>query len=281
MSPLSDVSQTALLTLRARASETRRDDPLIQDPEAVRLLESLINRLPADTGERIMRGRLPGSFTSYIALRARRYDEYVRRFREEYPEGLVVSLGAGFDTRYYRVSGKPWKYIEVDLPSVVKLKKQALGSGEEYRLIAGSVLEENWMGEIRAIQREEVLFLAEGLFMYLPGAGVRRVFERLADSFSNSEIVSEAVHAKYTRGWRKKALESKMRRRFGSEAGSAYLFGLRSAKEIEAFAPGIRVLEEWSWFEDDDIRPAIFKLFRGLKSVTRTQWTIRAVLGAD
>ena len=35
------------------------------------------------------------------------------------PDGLVVSLGCGFDTRYWRVSERPWPYVEIDLPEVI------------------------------------------------------------------------------------------------------------------------------------------------------------------
>ena len=38
-------------------------------------------------------------------------------FLEEFPEGLVVSLGSGFDTRFWRLGGRDLKYMELDLES--------------------------------------------------------------------------------------------------------------------------------------------------------------------
>ena len=74
---------------------------------------------------------------------------------------------------------KPQAYVEVDLPPVISLKKELLGETVPYRMIPGSVLETGWMEEVRAMQVEKVLFLAEGLLMYLPEKEVVRLFNRL------------------------------------------------------------------------------------------------------
>jgi len=192
----------------------------------------------------------------------------------------VVSLGCGFDTRYWRVSDKAWKYVEVDLPEVIEAKQKVLGDRLTYRMIGCSVLEDGWLEEIRSLQDENILFLAEGLLMYLPPAEVVGLFNKLSRSFSKSEIVFEVVNKRYTQGFWKKSVESKMKRSLGSEAGASYQFGVRKAREVEAFGPAIKVVEEWSYFEDEDIRPKFLRLFRHFKLLTRTQWTIKATIGS-
>jgi O-methyltransferase involved in polyketide biosynthesis len=209
-------------------------------------------------------------------LRARKYDSYTRSFIKEYPDGLVVSLGCGFDTRYWRVSDKPWNYVEIDLPEVIELKRDILSNNVDYEMIGISVLNMDWIGQIAARQKEKVLILAEGLFMYLPERDMIQLFKKLASDFSQSQLVFEIVHKKYTKGFRKKIVESKIRKRSGTEAGSSYRYGIKDAKEIELYSGKIGVLEEWSYFEDPDIRPGFQRLFRYLKMFSRTQWTIRA-----
>ena len=115
--------------------------------------------------------------------------------------------------------------------------------------------------------------------MYLPQTEVVNLFNKLARSFSKSEVVFEVVNKKYTQGLWKKSVEAKMKRSLGSEAGASYEFGVREASEVEAYGPGIKVVEEWSYFEDEDIRPRFLRLFRHFKSMTRTQWTIKATIG--
>ncbi len=279
MDNLNAVSETALITLRARAIEAEKEKPIIEDAIGLKCLNSLQSFLPTETLNRLLTTKLPSTLTRYIALRARKYDAYTRTFIEESPDGLVVSLGCGFDTRYWRVSDKAWNYVEIDLPEVIELKKKVLGDMANYTMIGCSVLEERWLENIIARQKENVLFLAEGLFMYLPKSDVIGIFNKLSESFSESQIVFEVVNQKYTAGIWKKIVESKMRRTLGTKAGSSYDFGVREAKDVESYGKNIKVVEEWSYFEDEDIRPKFLRLFRNLKFMSKTQWTIRATIG--
>jgi methyltransferase (TIGR00027 family) len=275
MDILSAVSETALITLRAHVVESEKGKPVIEDAVALVCLNRLQSLLPSDVRDRILNRKLPATLTRHIALRVRKYDSYCRKFLEEYPDGLVVSLGCGFDTRYWRVSKEPWKYIEIDLPGVIEAKKKILDDIATYRMIGCSVLQEDWIKIILSIQKEHVLFLAEGLFMYLPKDGVISLFKRLAQSFTKSEIMFEVVNEKYTKGLWKKIVASKMST-LGTQAGSSYNFGVRDAKDIQAYGDNIKVVEEWSYFEDEDITPKILRLFRSFKLFSRTQWTIRS-----
>jgi len=276
---LSKVSETALITLNSRVAEARKANPVIVDPEGERLLAKLAIMLPGDLRARLIDRAMPASLSRHIALRARQYDSYARAFLRENPQGLVVNLGGGFDTRFWRLSAAPERFLEVDLPPVIELKRQLLGGDPPYRMIAGSVLERNWMEAVLEKRNQDILFLAEGLLMYLPKPDVTGLFRGLSGSFSRSFLVFETVHERYVRGVWHKMLEAKMKRSLGCGAGASFQFGIRDASEIEAYAPGIKVLEEWSYFEEEDLKPAVLRLFRHWKFVSRTQWTIRAAIG--
>jgi len=278
MDILSGISETALITLKAHVVESEKENPVIEDTVAFECLNRLQSLLPIEIRNRILNRKLPSTLTRHVALRARKYDIYTRKFLEEYADGLVVSLGCGFDTRYWRISKEPWKYIEIDLPNVIEAKKKVLDDLVTYTIIGGSVLQEDWIKRILSMQKEHVLFLAEGLFMYLPKDGVISLFKSLAKLFVKSEIVFEVVNEKYTKGLWKKIVAAKMST-LGTQAGSSYDFGVHDATDIEAYGDNIKVVEEWSYFEDEDIKPAILRLFRNVKLFSRTQWTIRATIG--
>jgi methyltransferase (TIGR00027 family) len=279
MDILSNVSETALITLKARAAEARKRNPLIRDEMGIELLEKIGALLPPETRKRILERKMPGSLSCHIALRARKYDSYVRRFLQDNPDGLVVNLGCGFDTRFFRLYLDPGRYVEMDLPSVIEVKKELLGDSASCRMISGSVLEKEWMVEVRQIQDKNIIFLAEGLLMYLPRPEVIKLFNRLSCFFRRSQFVFEVVSETYTRGVWKKMVEAKMRRRLGSSAGSSYEFGVSKASDVETFGSGIKVTDEWSYLEERDVRPAMLKLFRNWKLFTRSQWTVRASIG--
>lgn len=279
MDSLSAVSETALFTLRSRVIESEMGAPVIEDPVGSECLKRLQAHLPTAGADGPMQRPLPPTLTRHIALRASKYDAYTRTFIQEHPDGLVVSLGCGFDTRYWRVSATPWRYVEVDLPDVIAAKQQVLGDLISYPTIGGSVLEDGWIQQVSAMQTSSILFLAEGLLMYLPKDEVIQLFQALSTTFSDSQIVVEVVNERYTRGIWKKGVESKMKRALGSDAGASYDFGIRNAAEIETYGRNIRVVEEWSYLEDERVLPKMLYRFRNVPLFSRTQWTVRALMG--
>jgi O-methyltransferase involved in polyketide biosynthesis len=274
MKNLSDVSDTALITLISRVNESKKQAPVLQDPMGELLLEKLLNHLPADQGKALKKRKYSALLSRHITLRARKYDYLCRDFLEEFPAGLIVSLGCGFDTRYWRLGGGELNYLELDLPPVVQLKKDVLGEEITYQILDTSVLDEAWMSKVSDIQVEEVLFIAEGLFMYLPREEVIRILKKMAASFHRSRLLMEVVAGKYTRGFRKKMVERKMRKGAGSSAGNFYQYGIDTPAEAEGYHPGFKLKEEWSYFEDPDIRPAFLRVFRHSGSLSRTQYTV-------
>jgi O-methyltransferase involved in polyketide biosynthesis len=115
--------------------------------------------------------------------------------------------------------------------------------------------------------------------MYLPRQEVIGLFGRLASTLTDSEIVFETVAEKYTRGLRQKMVTAKMRRNLGTKDVVSFTYGVRTAREIETYTDGIQVLQEWSYLEEPDVRPGFMRIFRHVRSFTRSQWTIRASLG--
>lgn len=276
---LTEVSETALITLRSRVIESRKSNPVLRDPVGEECFEAIVSEMPDDLRKRVMERKLSPVLSRHIALRARQYDRLCMEFLEEFPGGLVVSLGSGFDTRFWRLGGGDLKYMELDLPGVIGIKQQLLKDKITYPMIEDSVLEESWISKVKEMQSDRVLFVAEGLFMYLPSDQVIQTLTRLAESFHSSRLVMEVVAEKYTRGFRKKMVERKMRSGAGSTAGDYYQYGIKEARDLESYHSGFSIRGEWSFFEDPDIQPAFLKLFRHFKSLSRTQYTVIADIG--
>lgn len=277
MNIINDVSETALITLRSRVIETEKKNPILEDHVGQECLNRIKPLLSSEILNRVMNRKLSNTLTRHIALRSRKYDEYARTFIKENPDGMVISLGSGFDTRYWRVTKESWKYVEIDLPEIITLKKKVLNDIINYKMIGNSVLDDSWIKQIATMQKDHLLFLAEGLFMYLPKSEVIKIFKRLSETFSKSQIVFEIVNERYTKGIWKKTVEMKMKRSLGTRAGSSYNCGLKKATDIEAYGKNIKVIEEWSYFEDIDLKPRILRLFRHSKFLSKTQWTIKAL----
>lgn len=139
-----------------------------------------------------------------------------------------------------------------------------------YELIGRSVLDLSWIKKVTSQKNRNFLLLAEGLFMYLPKNEVIKFFKAISENFVQSQIVLEVVIEKYTHGIWKKIIEMKIKRLLGLNAGSSYNFGIKNAFELESYADGIKVINEWSYIEDTDMKPKFLKYM----GISRTQWTI-------
>ena len=89
---LDGIPETALWTLYMRASEAARPDSVIDDPQAVSLLE----RIDYPFEQRFGAPRMG----QWQALRARAFDDEVARVLAAHPDGTVVALGEGFETGF-------------------------------------------------------------------------------------------------------------------------------------------------------------------------------------
>jgi methyltransferase (TIGR00027 family) len=269
---LSDVSRTAIATLRCRVIESQKECPLMRDPMAVSCLERLAGIASPREKALLFERSLSPALILYIVLRARKYDAVTSKFLGENPSGLVVNLGCGFDTRYWRIHADRSQYVELDLPEVIELKRIILGERLEYRTIGASVLDFSWMDMVNPEGIRPTLLLAEGLFMYLPKALVISLFSKMTERFRHSYVAFEVVSEKYTRGFWKRVAAWKIRRQLGYDAGSSYSFGVRSAREVESFGDGLKVVSEWSYLDEPDVRPRILRYL----GISRTQWTVIA-----
>jgi O-methyltransferase involved in polyketide biosynthesis len=276
MQAMHTVSETALLTLKSRVVESGKANPVLDDPLGEVCFGKLLEILPADVRDRIMTCKLSSFLTLHLALRARKYDELCREFLEAHPRGLVANLGCGFDTRFWRLGIDKDQYLELDLPHVMELKQEILGERMDYTCIKGSVLDTDWIGQLQSIQSKDILFLAEGLFMYFDPRQSIQALQNIADTFEHSRLVVEVVHEKYTKGRYKKMVEKKMRRRAGSSAGEYFLFGIKRSSDLETYHPDYRVSAEWSCFEERDIRPGFLRLFRNSRLIAKSQYTVIA-----
>ena len=88
---LEGVAETLLIPLFIRARETGREDALLKDETAVELVKCIdFDFSQIKLQEHDVLG---------LILRVREFDRFVRNFLESNPEGVVVHIGCGFDTR--------------------------------------------------------------------------------------------------------------------------------------------------------------------------------------
>lgn len=242
---LSEVSQTAILTLICRVVASEKENAVFNDPMAVLCLERLISIASAeDKNWIISRKRFYGGISAHDAKagarRAKVFDETANRFIAANPQCTVINLACGFDTRFWRIANENCRYIEIDLPEVVTLKREILKDQLGYELMGCSVLDASWIDQVTANGNSRFLLLAEGLLMFLPKSDVTQLFQRLAQRFARSQFVFDMVLEKYLKGLWKMLLRLETKINWGLDA--SWVFGIKYPRDIESYAPGLRVL---------------------------------------
>jgi O-methyltransferase involved in polyketide biosynthesis len=244
---LSQVSRTAISTLISRAVESQRKNGDYSDPMAALCLERLLDLASAEEQAWILRQkRLLAGFQAVhakaLVRRVSAFDRCAARFISDHPKCTVINLACGFDTRFWRVKNEGGRYIEIDLPEVVALKREVLKDQLRYELLGCSVLEAAWIDQVTAQGSSGYLLLAEGLFMYLPKAEVTALLQRLTGRFDRSQLVVEVVSESFTRGLWKALMALETRVTWGLE--TTYVFGLKRPRDLETYAPGLKVVSE-------------------------------------
>jgi methyltransferase (TIGR00027 family) len=279
---LSAVNNTALLTLYCRARETQTDDPILRDPIAVELMRQ-ITPLIANSSDRLLRslakGTLEPQVIIHIALRAKKYDDYARQFLSRHPNGVVVNLGCGMDTRFQRLDDGQLMLFDLDLPEMISFKRQFLPPGGRYHYIPRSVFDYTWMDEVARVGRRPALFLAEGLLMYLEPGKVKALVLELRRRFPGSELVCELFNEFWLRQpWRSIAM-GKMQRQLHIGKDAEFQFGVADSQEMESWGEGFRLLDDWSYFDQPHPKLGFLNWFTRFAWVRRVQWTAHYQLG--
>jgi O-methyltransferase involved in polyketide biosynthesis len=277
---MSDVAATSLVTLYCHALETVSDNPLLSDPKSVEITNEL-NKTLSLSERRLDRilvsGKLQKSLVVHIAIRAKKYDDYARDFLQKYPDGVIINIGCGLDSRFLRIDNGRVVFYDLDLPEIIAMKKDFFSETERYHFIASSVLDFDWMeGVLR--HKGPFLFMAEGVFMYLDGDDVRSLVLMLQEKFKGSELVCEVFNSVWLRPLLKKLVDFKMRRQLHLGKGAVFRSGIHDSREMEQWHTGIEFLDDWSYFDSGEEKLGWLKVLKCIELFRKTQWTVHYLL---
>ena len=175
------LASTACWIAAVRAREHERADRLFSDPWAATL-----------AGEEgwLWRERTTGGKDENevgLVIRTRFFDDFLLQATWQHPTRQVVIVGAGMDTRDFRLTWPPQTHLfELDQPRLFELKEQRLSAAGAVptcrRQIVGVDLGSGWHEALVHAGFEpdqRSVWLMEGLLFYLPVELVAQLFERV------------------------------------------------------------------------------------------------------
>jgi methyltransferase (TIGR00027 family) len=238
---LKGVSQTLLIPLHYRAVESKSESSGFKDEIAERFHDAIAydwSEFDAASSQGMMAAGITAVFRRRFAI----LDEQVRNFLEKTPDGLVVNLGAGLDTRFHRLDNGLVEWIELDLPGVIAFRQKLHEpESKRHRMIAASVLDDGWVAEIKRHARSRILFVAEGLFMYFTEEEHRKVFTCLAENFPGQEMLFHTLAPSLIQELAqfRQTLVSKLSIKAEME------WGLDDSKQVSALNPKVEFVDEF------------------------------------
>ena len=179
-----EISNTLFVPMRGRIYATENFPHLLNDKEALKLKD----KLPPEKGTQ--------SQYTYLAsaVRSRNMDRYINNFLKINSDGIIIEIGCGLETTYFRHKDNNNQWYVMDLPEVINYREKLIPKGENQILIKGDILKTDWIDNIKEeINNKPVLIIAGGLFYYFKKEEVLKSIRNLL-RFEKVELVFDTLN---------------------------------------------------------------------------------------
>lgn len=178
---IQNVSDTALWVAYYRAEESKKPQPLFHDPLAEVLIDDRAHKIAESMKDM-------GTHTRQnVLIRTVIIDRYIKKLVEQGVD-CIINLGAGLDTRPYRLDLPPsLNWIEVDYSHLIDFKKKKLDAHKSQVHLERISLDLSVRAERKKLftqinnKNKKILILTEGVLPYLTQEQVAELSEDLME----------------------------------------------------------------------------------------------------
>ena len=229
---LTGVPRTLLLPLRGRAEAQADPYPLFQDPVAVKWFKLVgwdkeLDRLYSKSSQ---------ASRIVAAIRTYHHDQIASAHIAKYSHPIVVELGAGLSSRFHRIGQNTHFWFELDLPVVTELRHKLDTQTQQHQFISASVLDFDWMDTLPKVAPENILFIAEGLLMYLDINDVQQLISVMRSRFPGATLDMEVV-----------GHSAKISNQIFTEIGAPLKWFINNEEDLRDM--GLQVVNSWSMYQ--------------------------------
>lgn len=223
---LSGTAETMLQSFYARAKYSNNKGHKFYDSKAVEIVEKIDYDFSLAEGD--------STISDGVIARTLVFDELVKNFISENPNCTVVNIACGLDTRFYRMDNGRLKWINLDLPEIIDIRNEIFDEPERILNIGCSVLDASWVKNIDAC--EKVLFIIEGLSMYLTKNENAKMLEIIRKNFSGATVMLECLAKRWIN---REKIEKSIHK-----TGARFIFGADCFEDIADIAAGFRKIKD-------------------------------------
>lgn len=187
-SVLGGIPETMLITLWAKAVETKNKNPILKDIKSIEIIEKIDYDFKKFKNTKFSQ--------IGVCTRAKLIDEETKSFLAENPDAVVIQLGAGLDTRYERLDFPSLTHwYDLDLPEVIDLRQQLIVPTEKNTYIPLSLFDYQWIEKVK-VHKKLVLIIVEGVLMYFSEKEVKDFFSEICRQFDKVTILFDMLFYK-------------------------------------------------------------------------------------
>ncbi|MEB3339420.1 class I SAM-dependent methyltransferase [Okeania sp.] len=229
---LTGVPRTLLLPLRGRAETQNHPHPLFQDPLAVEWLKLVGWNQELD----LLYGKAAKVSSIVVAIRTYHHDQIASSHIANHSYPVVVELGSGLSSRFHRIGQNAYRWFELDLPVVTELRSKLDTQTEQHQFIGASVMDFDWMDALPKVAPENILFIAEGLLMYLEVNEVQQLIYVMQSRFPGATLDLEIV-----------GISTKISNKIFTQIGAPLKWFVKNQEDLTAM--GLKVINSWSMYQ--------------------------------
>jgi O-methyltransferase involved in polyketide biosynthesis len=249
---LTGAPQTMLATFYAKAVDADSSNPILGD----RYAKEIVERIDYDWKKTAITARTAPSVTT----RSAHFDNWARQFLAANPEAVVLHLGCGLDSRYFRLDPDPAvEWYDVDYPDVAALRRQLYPTRDHYHVLSASVTDPAWLADIPSDR--PALMIGEGLTMYLKQDDGVALLRRVVEHFPSGELQFDAFNSL--------GIKSQWTNAVVRRSGSTLYWGINGPGAIIEAVPGVRLLAWVSPFDSGTFKhvPAAYRVMAKVMSL--------------
>lgn len=169
-----------LQPLWLRSRESLIDDGLVYDPIAAIACQRCHLSDDCFAGDIDQKQLLHATLTQLC-------DIEVQRFLARYPHAYVINVGAGLDTRFYRLDNGLCHWIEVDVDETLLWRQKLFHQSDRYKMVCGSVANMDWLNQLNIPHDSPILLVSEQALLGQHRQQVANFVQKIGCHFSHAQ----------------------------------------------------------------------------------------------
>ena len=177
----------------------------------------------------------------------------VGNYIKENPECTIVNIASGMDTRFNRLDNGKINWYNVDLENSAQYRLKYIEDSDRVKTLAYSAMDSNWTEEIKI--RNDVLFIVEGLTMYLNEKDVKDILNIIDADFDNCTIFMEIMPPVSVKNAKEESIE---------DTDSKFIWGVEKGHELTNFNSNLKWIKDVNLFDGVNVYKPHYRIITWL-----------------